>query len=170
MLRPQRAEAENSVSFLGRIKRASLAPNSRSSNAATTSSALPTSRNGAPAPSTWTPSALEELLISADIGVAATDRIINAVKSRTRDGASLRDLVKRGFATSSPQWTHRCPSRSARSHPDRRRERDRQDDDGGEAGEPAEEQKAKKPLICAADVSGGGRRTARNLRLAPAWI
>jgi fused signal recognition particle receptor len=38
--------------------------------------------------------ALEELLISADIGVAATDRIINAVKSRTRDGASLRDLVK----------------------------------------------------------------------------
>ena len=38
--------------------------------------------------------ALEELLISADIGVAATDRIIAAVKSRTRDGASLRDLVK----------------------------------------------------------------------------
>jgi fused signal recognition particle receptor len=39
--------------------------------------------------------ALEELLISADIGVAATDRIIAAVKSQTRDGASLRDLVKR---------------------------------------------------------------------------
>jgi fused signal recognition particle receptor len=38
--------------------------------------------------------ALEELLISADIGVAATDRIITAVKSRTRDGSSLRDLVK----------------------------------------------------------------------------
>src|SRR3977135_3058994 len=38
--------------------------------------------------------ALEELLISADIGVAATDRIIAAVKSRPRDGASLRDLVK----------------------------------------------------------------------------
>ena len=38
--------------------------------------------------------ALEELLISADIGVAATDRIITAVQSRTRDGASLRDLVK----------------------------------------------------------------------------
>jgi fused signal recognition particle receptor len=38
--------------------------------------------------------ALEELLISADIGVAATDRIINAVKTRSRDGESLRELVK----------------------------------------------------------------------------
>lgn len=39
--------------------------------------------------------ALEELLISADIGVAATDRIIAAVKKRTGSGESLRDLVKR---------------------------------------------------------------------------
>src|SRR5262245_21478609 len=39
--------------------------------------------------------ALEELLISADIGVGATDRIITAVKSRPPNGASLRDLVKR---------------------------------------------------------------------------
>jgi len=38
--------------------------------------------------------ALEELLISADIGVAATDRIISAVKSQSRNGTSLRDLVK----------------------------------------------------------------------------
>ena len=38
--------------------------------------------------------ALEELLISADIGVAATDRIIAAVKTQPRNGASLRDLVK----------------------------------------------------------------------------
>src|SRR5689334_1653399 len=38
--------------------------------------------------------ALEELLISADIGVAATDRIISAVKTRSRNGESLRDLVK----------------------------------------------------------------------------
>jgi fused signal recognition particle receptor len=38
--------------------------------------------------------ALEELLISADIGVAATDRIIAAVKSRSPNGTSLRDLVK----------------------------------------------------------------------------
>ena len=38
--------------------------------------------------------ALEELLISADIGVAATDRIITAVKTRSRHGQSLRDLVK----------------------------------------------------------------------------
>jgi fused signal recognition particle receptor len=39
--------------------------------------------------------ALEELLISADIGVAATDRIIAAVTSQSRNGTSLRDLVKR---------------------------------------------------------------------------
>jgi fused signal recognition particle receptor len=38
--------------------------------------------------------ALEELLISADLGMAATDRIIAAVKGRARGGASLRDLVK----------------------------------------------------------------------------
>src|SRR4029077_7237065 len=38
--------------------------------------------------------ALEELLISADIGVAATNRIIAAVKTQSRNGASLRDLVK----------------------------------------------------------------------------
>jgi fused signal recognition particle receptor len=38
--------------------------------------------------------ALEELLISADIGVAATDRIISAVKARSGNGAGLRDLVK----------------------------------------------------------------------------
>lgn len=38
--------------------------------------------------------ALEELLISADIGVAAADRIIAAVKTQSRSGQSLRDLVK----------------------------------------------------------------------------
>jgi fused signal recognition particle receptor len=38
--------------------------------------------------------ALEELLISADVGMAATSRIIDAVRTRSRNGASLRDLVK----------------------------------------------------------------------------
>src|SRR5712671_7702592 len=38
--------------------------------------------------------ALEELLISADIGVAATSRIIAAVQAQPRNGTSLRDLVK----------------------------------------------------------------------------
>jgi len=38
--------------------------------------------------------ALEEALISADVGVSATDRIVDAVKSRDRRSASLRDLVK----------------------------------------------------------------------------
>jgi fused signal recognition particle receptor len=38
--------------------------------------------------------ALEELLISADIGLDAADRIVAAVRSRSRGGSSLRDLVK----------------------------------------------------------------------------
>jgi fused signal recognition particle receptor len=42
---------------------------------------------------------LEELLISADVGVAASDRIVEAVKKRPRDGASLRDLVKQEIHT-----------------------------------------------------------------------
>jgi len=38
--------------------------------------------------------ALEEVLISADLGVAATNRVIAAVRGRARGGASLRDLVR----------------------------------------------------------------------------
>jgi fused signal recognition particle receptor len=38
--------------------------------------------------------ALEELLISADVGLAATEHIVTAVRSRARHGESLRDLVK----------------------------------------------------------------------------
>jgi fused signal recognition particle receptor len=38
--------------------------------------------------------ALEELLISADVGMAATERIVTAVKTRARRGESLRVLVK----------------------------------------------------------------------------
>ena len=37
---------------------------------------------------------LEEILISADVGVAATDRIVSAVRERLRRGEHLRDLVK----------------------------------------------------------------------------
>jgi fused signal recognition particle receptor len=38
--------------------------------------------------------ALEELLISADVGMAATERIVGAVRRNSRPGESLRDLVK----------------------------------------------------------------------------
>ena len=38
--------------------------------------------------------ALEEALISADVGVAAADQIVTAVKSKRRSGQSLRELVK----------------------------------------------------------------------------
>jgi fused signal recognition particle receptor len=38
--------------------------------------------------------ALEELLLSADVGVAATEQIVLAVRDRARRGESLRELVK----------------------------------------------------------------------------
>jgi len=39
--------------------------------------------------------ALEELLISADLGMAASAAVIAAVKAQPRDGSSLRELVKK---------------------------------------------------------------------------
>jgi len=41
-----------------------------------------------------TAGALEEILISADVGVSAADRIVSAVRARVRHDESLRDLVK----------------------------------------------------------------------------
>jgi len=38
--------------------------------------------------------ALAEVLISADVGVAASERIIEAVRTRPPNGSSLRDLIK----------------------------------------------------------------------------
>jgi fused signal recognition particle receptor len=38
--------------------------------------------------------ALEEVLITADVGVEASDRIVDAVRGRSANGSSLRDLVK----------------------------------------------------------------------------
>jgi fused signal recognition particle receptor len=43
--------------------------------------------------------ALEELLISADVGVAATQQIVSAVRDRRRRNESLRDLVKNEILT-----------------------------------------------------------------------
>ncbi|HEX2456431.1 MAG TPA: signal recognition particle-docking protein FtsY [Vicinamibacterales bacterium] len=43
--------------------------------------------------------ALEEALISADVGVAATERIVEAVRARKRRDESLRDLVKHEILT-----------------------------------------------------------------------
>jgi fused signal recognition particle receptor len=38
--------------------------------------------------------ALEEALISADVGVAAADQIVEAVRARTQEGSTLREIVK----------------------------------------------------------------------------
>ena len=58
--------------------------------------------------------ALEELLLSADVGVAATRRIIAAVQAQSSRTSSLRDLVRRKFAPCSrpsivPSWWKRTP-------------------------------------------------------------
>ena len=57
--------------------------------------------------------ALEEVLISADIGVAATARIIAAVKGRTHSGESLRDLVKQEIRNVFARVDHRTAATSA---------------------------------------------------------
>ena len=41
-----------------------------------------------------TAEALEEILLMADVGVAASGEIVEAVRKRQRRGESLRDLVK----------------------------------------------------------------------------
>jgi fused signal recognition particle receptor len=43
--------------------------------------------------------ALEELLISADVGIAATEQIVTAVRQRFQRGGSLRELVKAEIRT-----------------------------------------------------------------------
>ena len=97
--------------------------------------------------------ALEELLISADVGMAATGRIIAAVRTRARNGQGLRDLVKheiqRGVRGRRSSDRRRA---SSQGDPRRRRERRRQDDLGREAREPVEDRDGEKPLICAADT------------------
>jgi fused signal recognition particle receptor len=51
-------------------------------------------RSGGAAVDVDTIEALEEVLLSADVGVAATERIVTAVRSRVAGGAALRDLVR----------------------------------------------------------------------------
>jgi hypothetical protein len=108
--------------------------------------------------------ALEELLISADVGVAASERIIGAVKARAPLGGSLRDLVKEEmraiFAEASTRDRQR-PLAARRAH--RRRQRHGQDDHGRQAGEPGPEQRADAAHLRGRHVSGRGRRAARDL-------
>jgi fused signal recognition particle receptor len=59
--------------------------------------------------------ALEELLLSADVGVPATERIVAAVRSRARAGQGLRDLVKQEIL-SIFESVEPAPQVSARPH------------------------------------------------------
>jgi fused signal recognition particle receptor len=77
--------------------------------------------------------ALEELLISADVGIPATERIVNAVRGRARHGESLRDLVKdeirKVFDTVEQPHLRQGYGPSTSSGPSRAASRD-----GGQAG------------------------------------
>ena len=109
--------------------------------------------------------ALEELLISADVGVAATERIIAAVRTKPRHDASLRDLVKaelRAVFADDRRSRRRTGTRRTWSL-DRRRQRHRQDDHRRQAREPAEAE-GQSPLdLRGRHVPRGGRRAARDL-------
>jgi fused signal recognition particle receptor len=62
--------------------------------------------------------ALEELLISADVGVAATDRIVSSVSSRARQsGESLRELVKQELRSIFEAAAAAAPSAESSSGP-----------------------------------------------------
>ena len=54
--------------------------------------------------------ALEEALISADVGVAATDQIVSAVRERRRHGESLRTLVRDEILTILRGAEHAAPN------------------------------------------------------------
>ena len=61
--------------------------------------------------------ALEELLISADVGLPATSRIVSAVRARPRHGESLRDLVKQEIRTVFDGVEERLPSPAESASP-----------------------------------------------------
>ena len=110
--------------------------------------------------------ALEELLISADVGIPATERIVNAVRGRARRGESLRDLVKdeirKVFDTVERPDVARTVHQPAR-HAHRRRQRHREDDDHRQAGQSAQGVGQAAAGVRGRHVQGRGGRAARDL-------
>ena len=98
MLRPQRAEADHDRPhgfFRPDQAVAARAPRSSSSSGSTRSSAGPTTPEQRSRPvDVETIEALEEALISADVGVAATDRIVEAVARGDAAASRCATLVK----------------------------------------------------------------------------
>ena len=143
MLRRQRAEAESTVSILGRIReglsRTKQQIVERFDDIVRIADAP--DRRSRPI-DVETLEALEELLIGADVGVGASERIVNAVKKRSPGGAGLRDLVKLEIraifeASDRPIAVAHRPE----DHPRRGRQRDGQDDNRRQAGQSAEDTK-----------------------------
>ena len=109
--------------------------------------------------------ALEELLISADVGVAATERIVDG---GARRGAARREPARSGQERD-PRRLRATPSGRARERArphvtlDRRRERHRQDDDHRQAGQSAEGHRQAAARLRGRHVPRGGGRAARDL-------
>ena len=111
--------------------------------------AAPTRPSGASAPvDAETADALEELLIGADVGVAAAERIVDGRHgARARHGESLRDLVKDesagdSRAASDAATPPRTGSPTVRAG--RRRQRHRQDHHRRQARQPVQDRRGRR--------------------------
>ena len=109
-----------------------------------------------------TAEALEELLIGADVGVAAAERIVTAVRGRARRGESLRDLVKdelRAIVGGAADDGAAPPG--LRPWCCGRRQRHGQDDDRRQAGQSLQVAGTRSAGVRGRHVPRGGRRAAR---------
>jgi fused signal recognition particle receptor len=117
--------------------------------------------------------ALEEVLISADVGIAATERIVTPVRNRARRNESLRDLVKdeiRGiFDSVEPPAFAVTEWSSSACHAHRGRERDRKNDDGRKLANLLKNEDGSR--WCARLTRSGPRRSSssRSGRSVPTW-
>ena len=107
--------------------------------------------------------ALEELLVSADLGVSATGRIIASVRAQNRDGASLRDMVKQEIRRVFDAVDRPVSAEHHEGRADRGRQRNRQDDHRRQAGERAQGW-GLRPLVCCRHLSS---RRSRQLEIWP---
>ncbi len=110
-----------------------------------------------------TAEALEELLISADVGVAATERILDR---RRQPRAPRRESARTG-AVRDPRDLRRRRSHGsagvAARGAGRRRQRHGQDDDRGQAGQPRQVARAAATHLRRRHVSRGCRRSTADL-------
>ena len=113
---------------------------------------------------------VEETLLAADVGVAATTQIVERLRTQslvlaTASGQQLRELLVRGAdrrprARPGPVAGHRPPRGPARRGARRRRQRRRQDDDGRQDRAGARRRREERRARCRRHLPRRGRRPA----------